>query len=422
LSLPLISVEGLGKKYRIQHQQNGARYLALRDVIAQKLAAPFRRRPGGEVPASEDFWALREVSFEVGEGDVLGIIGRNGAGKSTLLKILSRITEPTEGRAVLRGRAASLLEVGTGFHPELTGRDNIFLNGSILGMSRVEITRKFDEIVEFAGTGQFLDTPVKRYSSGMYVRLAFAVAAHLDPEILIIDEVLAVGDAEFQRKCLGKMGDVARSGRTVLFVSHHLATVENLCRTAVLLDRGRVTASGPAHDVIAAYASDPTSRRGSERLLDRVDRQGNGAVRFAAVTLRAGDGRKIDALTAGAAAIFEIAFQNTAAVAQRSLHVSIGINNALGQRVTTWSTSYVGGDLPATPAGDFVLQVRLPKVALIPGSYTYNLFATVKSDTADWLIPGGGFDVEPGDFYGSGQLPGTRDAAFISEHAFTVVS
>ena len=235
----MIAVENLGKCYRIGHQHGGRGYRALRDVIAQKFKAPF-----GRTSQDEEFWALRDVSFSVDAGGVLGIIGRNGAGKSTLLKVLSRITEPTTGRLTLDGRVASLLEVGTGFHPELTGRENISLNGAILGMSRAEIARKFDEIVAFAEVEQFLDTPVKRYSSGMYMRLAFAVAAHLESEILVIDEVLAVGDAAFQRRCLGKMGEVADSGRTVLFVSHNLNAVETLCTSALCLDRGRVTEHG----------------------------------------------------------------------------------------------------------------------------------------------------------------------------------
>src|SRR5882724_6157049 len=232
----IITVENLGKKYRIGHQQAGLGtaaipYTALRDVLTD-LAKNLFRRNGKKAltsdlrsPTSEDFWALKDVSFEVKRGEVVGIIGRNGAGKTTLLKILSRITEPTEGRVTLRGRVASLLEVGTGFHPELTGRENIFLNGAILGMREREIRKKFDEIVAFAEVERFLDTPVKRYSSGMYVRLAFAVAAHLEPEILVVDEVLAVGDAEFQRKCLGKMESVSRSGRTILFVSHNMSAI-----------------------------------------------------------------------------------------------------------------------------------------------------------------------------------------------------
>src|SRR5271165_7202135 len=254
MSDTIISVESVGKRYVLSHKPKGEKYTTLRDVIARKAAAPFRaigekmrarsclngsHSNGSTYPPSngsvENFWALKDVSFEIKQGDVIGIIGRNGAGKSALLKILSRITEPTEGRIRIKGRVASLLEVGTGFHPELTGRENIYLNGAILGMSRVEVKRKFDQIVAFAEVEKFLDTPVKRYSSGMYVRLAFAVAAHLELEILIVDEVLAVGDSAFQAKCMGKMGDVSSSGRTVVFVSHSMAAIRNLCtRVAVL--------------------------------------------------------------------------------------------------------------------------------------------------------------------------------------------
>jgi lipopolysaccharide transport system ATP-binding protein len=241
----VIRAEGLGKKYVIGHEGKRERYVALRDVVARggrnlwrKTADMVRGRAVIAGDTTEDFWALKDVSFEVKRGEVLGIIGRNGAGKSTLLKVLSRITEPSEGRVTIKGRVSSLLEVGTGFHPELTGRENIYLNGAILGMTRAEIRRKFDEIVAFAEVEKFLDTPVKRYSSGMYVRLAFAVAAHLEPEILVVDEVLAVGDAEFQKKCLGKLSAVAGQGRTVLFVSHNMNAVERLCKQVMWLERG----------------------------------------------------------------------------------------------------------------------------------------------------------------------------------------
>jgi lipopolysaccharide transport system ATP-binding protein len=301
----VIKVENLGKKYKIRHQQDQQRYVALRDVIASKATAPLRwlfaqsakskaqsvssnngRSAAPDASrltshatasselrsltsdlrrlASEEFWALRGVSFEVKQGEVLGIIGRNGAGKSTLLKILSRITEPSEGRVRLRGRVASLLEVGTGFHPELTGRENIFVNGAILGMTRAEVKRKFDEIVAFAEVETFLDTPVKWYSSGMHVRLAFAVAAHLDPEILLIDEVLAVGDAEFQKKSLGKMDAVSKSGRTVLFVSHNMAAIATLCSKAVWIVAGRVKSIGPAESVVGNYMEDSVESSSSQ--------------------------------------------------------------------------------------------------------------------------------------------------------------
>src|ERR1039458_9284125 len=237
----VIKIEGLGKKYLLQHQAAGKRYVALRDVLADKAQSLFgNRKPEiGNRNSVEEFWALKDVSFEVQPGEAVGIIGRNGAGKSTLLKLLSRITEPTTGRMRLRGRVASLLEVGTGFHPELTGRENIFLNGAVLGMHRAEIKKKFDEIVDFAEVEKFLDTPVKRYSSGMYVRLAFAVAAHLEPEILIVDEVLAVGDIQFQRKCLGKMEEAAEAGKTVLFVSHNMAAVQRMCSSSIVLLKGK---------------------------------------------------------------------------------------------------------------------------------------------------------------------------------------
>src|SRR5213075_3000587 len=254
MSDAIITVENLGKKYSLRHQRN-ERYTSLRDVIAEKALGFFKNlKSGNGVSVSkEDFWALKDINFEVRTGEVLGIIGRNGAGKSTLLKILSRITEPTEGRVRIKGRVASLLEVGTGFHPELTGRENIYLNGAILGMTRAEIKRKFDEIVAFSEVERFLDTPVKRYSSGMNVRLAFAVAAHLEPEILVIDEVLAVGDMEFQKKCLGKMGEVAREGRTVIFVSHNMAAVQSLCSRAIWLDEGVVKEDGSAGMVVSNY-------------------------------------------------------------------------------------------------------------------------------------------------------------------------
>jgi lipopolysaccharide transport system ATP-binding protein len=268
----VIHAEGLGKAYLIGHQGRRERYTALRDVLAKQARGMWsatRRALRGQMVVNgqetEEFWALRDVSFEVKQGEVVGIIGRNGAGKSTLLKILSRITEPTKGRVALRGRVASLLEVGTGFHPELTGRENIFLNGAILGMTRAEIKRKFDEIVAFAEVEKFLDTPVKRYSSGMYVRLAFAVAAHLEPEILVIDEVLAVGDAEFQKKCIGKMGQVASQGRTILFVSHNMSAVQSICGRAILLVHGRAESDGEPWTVVRNYLKSSTGTQSFTR-------------------------------------------------------------------------------------------------------------------------------------------------------------
>jgi len=291
----VIRAEGLGKKYAIGHQAERARYVAFRDVVSRNVKTFLRTstdllrgRPIVAGDELEEFWALKDLTFEVRRGEVVGIIGRNGAGKSTLLKILSRITEPSAGRVEIVGRVASLLEVGTGFHPELAGRENILLNGAILGMTRAEIRRKFDEIVEFAGIERFLDTPVKRYSSGMYVRLAFAVAAHLDPEILVIDEVLAVGDAEFQKKCLGKMAEVAKGGRTVLFVSHNMGAVTRLCSHAILLSSGRLELAGDTASVAALYMNSDMGSVASQTWNDPRQRPGDDVARLHAVTVRQG--------------------------------------------------------------------------------------------------------------------------------------
>src|SRR5678810_1400623 len=264
MSTPVINVRGLGKAYRIG--MINPKHTNFRETVMELAKTPFKRlRRYNEDWSSDEpdtYWALKDVSFEVGQGEVLGVIGRNGAGKSTLLKLLSRITDPTEGRVRIKGRVASLLEVGTGFHPELTGRENIFLNGAILGMSRAEIKNKFDEIVAFAEIEKFLDTPVKRYSSGMYLRLAFAVAAHLEPEILVVDEVLAVGDAEFQRKCLGKMNDVAQQGRTVLFVSHNMSAILRLTQEAIVLKKGQLLMRGPTQEAVDYYLSSGQAQAG----------------------------------------------------------------------------------------------------------------------------------------------------------------
>ncbi|PQP35846.1 ABC transporter ATP-binding protein [Desulfobacteraceae bacterium SEEP-SAG9] len=279
MSDTIIRVENLGKKYLIKHQQQG-NYTALRDVITdkvkslgKKIISPWNHKRSSTYSTTEEFWALKDISFKVKQGEVIGIIGRNGAGKSTLLKIISRITEPTKGRIRINGRVASLLEVGTGFHPELTGRENIFLNGAILGMGKAEIKRKFDEIVTFAEVEKFLDTPVKRYSSGMYVRLAFAVAAHLEPEILVVDEVLAVGDASFQKKCLGKMHEVAGEGQTVIFVSHNMGAVQQLCTRAILIDGGKIIKDSNVSESVAIYLSTAIKQSGGNHNLLKFPRK-----------------------------------------------------------------------------------------------------------------------------------------------------
>src|ERR1700752_416395 len=305
---PMIKAEGLAKQYRVGTSEPS--YRTLRDAIAGAAVAPFkllsrsRRSSRGET-----VWALDGVSFDAQPGEVIGIIGRNGAGKSTLLKVLSRITEPTRGRADLYGRVSSLLEVGTGFHPELTGRENVYLNGAILGMARTEIKRKFDEIVAFSGIEKFIDTPVKWYSSGMYLRLAFSVAAHLEPEILIVDEVLAVGDASFQRKCLNKMQSVSEQGRTVLFVSHDMTAVTRLCPRAILLDHGKVLSDGPAHDVVSAYLTSGVGTTAARVWDDPASAPGNDITRLRAVRVRTEDGRVTDAVDIRRSIGIEIEFE-----------------------------------------------------------------------------------------------------------------
>ncbi|GIU93818.1 MAG: ABC transporter [Gaiellaceae bacterium] len=298
-----IVVEELGKRYRIGQLQSA--YGTLRDALAEGAARIVRRE---RKPTYEEIWALRDVSFEVTEGEVLGVLGRNGAGKSTLLKILTRITNPTTGTATIRGRVGSLLEVGTGFHPELTGRENIFLNGSILGMKRKEILRKFDEIVEFAGVEKFIDTPVKRYSSGMSVRLAFAVAAHLEPEILLVDEVLAVGDAEFQRRCLGRMEDISMTGRTVLFVSHNMQTLTALCNRAIWLDQGAIVRDGKSSEVVAQYLQAGFGTGSQREWPDVETAPGNQYVRMRFVRV-VQDGRVVDAVDVRRPVGIEIGFR-----------------------------------------------------------------------------------------------------------------
>jgi len=289
---PIIKAQNVSKQYRLGASQSS--YGTLRDALASTVRASFGRKKQ-DPEKEETIWALRDVSFEIDPGEVVGIIGRNGAGKSTLLKILSRITEPTTGRVELYGRVGSLLEVGTGFHPELTGRENIFLNGVIMGMKREEIERKFDEIVAFAEVSKFLDTPVKRYSSGMYIRLAFAVAAHLEPEILIVDEVLAVGDTSFQRKCLDKMNEVSRHGRTVLFVSHNMPAVTRLCDRTILLDEGTILKDGPSHQVVSAYLKSGLGTTAVREWSDRTRAPGNDVVRLIAVRIRTEDNETRDA-------------------------------------------------------------------------------------------------------------------------------
>lgn len=366
---PVIQVEGLGKRYVLAHV---ARQDTLRDTLAQGARGFFRRWTRPNQPQAEEFWALRDVSFAVNRGDVVGIIGRNGAGKSTLLKILSRITEPTVGRVRLRGRVASLLEVGTGFHPELSGRENIFLNGAVLGMSRAEIARKFDEIVAFAEIERFLDTPVKHYSSGMYVRLAFAVAAHLEPEILIVDEVLAVGDAAFQKKCLGKMETVARGeGRTVLFVSHNLSAMRELCRTGVLLAAGRVVAEGSINRVLSQYTG-LMGRRAQYTRPAPAPHAPQPDTWFERVAITDADGVMVESRAAGETVWLEIELRTRTGL--KDVQIAARISTQEGVAVLTTANTDITRQGSRLDAGHYLFRAPLPEW-LAPGFYSITVAA-----------------------------------------------
>jgi ABC-type polysaccharide/polyol phosphate transport system ATPase subunit len=374
---PAVIVSSLGKRYRI-----GApvvRPRTLKEAISSAAAAPLRnlahlRRLSrfGESDEADVIWALRDVSFELAHGEVLGVIGNNGAGKSTLLKILSRITKPTTGRARVAGRVGSLLEVGTGFHPELTGRDNVYLNGSILGMNRAHIARKFDEIVEFAGVRRLIDTPVKRYSSGMYLRLAFAVAAHLEPDVLLMDEVLAVGDAEFQEKCLTHMGGVARQGRTVLFVSHNLSAVRRLCTRAVLIQDGRIAADGGTADVVSRYVSTTGCAQPDQWMdLSFARHGGSGIARFVAASYTSGAAETGCLAYPGGPLEFRAVIQATTGVAR----VTIGftLRDQYGTILMSGSTG-ARGSVTSLREGASAWAFRIPALCLNPGTYLVDLW------------------------------------------------
>jgi lipopolysaccharide transport system ATP-binding protein len=380
MSGPVISVEHLSKKYLVGHQRQRAHgYLQLREEATRHVRNAARKAldmargrqivQGDEV---EEFWALRDVSFEVNEGEVLGIIGRNGAGKSTLLKILSRITEPTEGRITIRGRVASLLEVGTGFHPELSGRENIFLNGAILGMTRAEVRRKLDEIVAFAEVEKFLDTPVKRYSSGMYVRLAFAVAAHLEPEILIVDEVLAVGDVEFQKKCLGKMSEVSHSGRTVIFVTHNLGSMVFLSTTAVLLASGKLTRAGDPRSVVAEYIAQ--MRSGTRNLIIQPT---HSALSLVDAWTHDISGTRSDCFDSDEEILLSIAY----VVNEEVDDYRIGFKLTGSDYGVIMTSTTADATPPPQGIGQHTVQCRIPRNFLAPGEYTISVAADIPMKT-----------------------------------------
>jgi lipopolysaccharide transport system ATP-binding protein len=392
----VVRVENLAKRYQ------------LGELSRKTFVADWRRKLFGGVEqddAAGVYWALRDVSFDVNQGEVIGILGRNGAGKSTLLKILSSITAPTRGSIKLKGRIASLLEVGTGFHQELSGRDNVYLNGAILGMSRREVTAKFDEIVAFSGVEQFLDTPVKRYSSGMRVRLAFAVAAHLEAELLMIDEVLAVGDASFQAKCLGKIGEVAGSGRTVLFVSHNAATVESLCKRGIVLQAGKVAFDGTQTDALRYYAEANAVQ--GVNLRDRTDRTGTGEIRVVNVEVRNENGRPVHAVKCGDDIAVWLHFENPKDAQFPHLNARINVRTQLGVPVFTQSSTLTGNEFGVLPkSGAFVCKI--PRLPLPPATYriTVQISPTYRrAEMIDMIEDALEVTVEDGNFFGTGMVP-----------------
>ena len=398
MTVPAIQVEGISKLYQLAHESNRHRTFA--EVLADMAKSPLRRlrQLQGNDKSMEDFWALRDVSFNVNPGEIVGIVGRNGAGKSTLLKVLSRIIEPTSGRAVMRGRVASLLEVGTGFHPELSGRENIYLNGSILGMKKREIDAKFDEIVAFAEVERFLDTAVKRYSSGMYVRLAFAVAAHLEPEILIIDEVLAVGDAEFQKKCLGKMKDVASGGgRTVLFVSHNMVAVRTLCDRGVLLSGGSVELVDTAEAVVGVYGA------GAEASGATVTFAPQGTpLRMTEVSLLV-DGAPAATAPMGSSLVLRVGF--AADIAIKHPRFGYVIQTADGNQILNSNNRYQPSPSYDLPVSSGAIECDLGNPPLMPGRYAVSLWFGDMVGDQHIELEAMVFDVTERDLWGIGQLP-----------------
>jgi len=392
----VIKSENIGKMYTIGHQAENGRYTALRDVLMQNARNLWNKTKDlatgkaiiqGET--MEEVWALKDVSFEIRRGEAVGIIGRNGAGKSTLLKVLSRITEPSTGRVTIKGRVASLLEVGTGFHPELSGRENIYLNGTIMGMTRVEIKKKFDEIVAFAEVEKYLDTPVKRYSSGMYVRLAFAVAAHLEPEILVVDEVLAVGDFAFQKKCLGKMGDVAKEGRTVLFVSHNMEAIAQLCTRGVCLDKGTVTFGGNAKDAVEHYLKNTRYERSRDidlSLYKRREHVFNSPFRIIKLKLLGGNDQLLYKI--GEPILFEIAYRCNSIIS--GLRIGLGINTLMGQRLCTFHSPV---DSAILSSGRNQIGLRVDTAQLKPGTYTIDVGARSGKVDYDAIVGIASFEI-----------------------------
>jgi lipopolysaccharide transport system ATP-binding protein len=411
-----IRVEKLSKQYTIAVGRS--RHDTLRDQIMYGLKSMFHRNghPSSVSPHTDTFGALKDVSFEVKQGEVVGIIGRNGAGKSTLLKILSRITEPTSGFADIHGRVGSLLEVGTGFHGEMTGRENIYLNGAILGMKKAEIDRKFDAIVDFSEVARFIDTPVKRYSSGMYVRLAFAVAAHLETEILLADEVLAVGDVEFQRKCLAKMGEVAKQGRTVLFVSHNVGTVLNLCPRVIFLQSGQLVYDGPAESTIKKYLA-YLSSKSADGLDNNPGRSGNGAIRVVGARILNEVNQASSHLVAGRPASFEFRYKNMTGE-RRAANLAFAIYNQLGVAVSWFDFSLSYGFIERLGSGG-LFTCHIPNLPLPIAQYYVNIKLEVNGEEADFVPHALVFNVDNSNFFKNGRTPELRCGTCLIQHAWS---
>ncbi|MDQ8184959.1 ABC transporter ATP-binding protein [Pelagicoccus sp. SDUM812002] len=391
---PIIRVENISKAFRLGVLGAGS----LREDVASWWYQ--MRNKGARRELASDFWALQDLSFEVKPGEVVGIVGHNGAGKSTLLKILSRITEPTSGRIVMNGRVGSLLEVGTGFHPELTGRENVYLNGAILGMSRKEVDRKFDEIVEFAECARFIDTPVKRYSSGMRVRVAFAVAAHLEPEILVIDEVLAVGDAAFQEKCIGKMESVAEEGRTILFVSHNMGTIRQLCQRAIVLQNGRVTADGDASEAVSQYLQDMEKGVNEAFSENNPKRKLRGKARFTDLLILSKEGLPVQDLIAGETVHFDLSFESGG----EPIHsIRLDIWNDFGVVATQLSTRFL--EMGTIDQERGTLRFTIESLPLTRGRYRISAVCHCHEDLSDLVPNAAVFSVSGGSIHSSGISP-----------------
>lgn len=392
---PIIEINNVSKKFRINENQQS--YVSLRDSLTNVFKKGLSNK-------KEDFWALKEVSFNLMPGDTMGIIGKNGAGKSTLLKVLSRITPPTSGSIKVRGRIASLLEVGTGFHPELSGRENVFLNGSILGMKRAEIKHKFDEIVEFSGVSKFIDTPLKHYSSGMQLRLAFAVAAFLENEILIIDEVLAVGDAEFQKKCMGKMQDVSKSGRTIVFVSHNMLALQSLCKTSAFLEKGKLISVGNTNDIIHKYLQ--TGKNNTVQLSDIKDRQGSQDIKLTKWYLKDSSNQIIESpvINQPFSLNFEYITANGKTSSLKNVHVSVALKGLFEEPICIFNSSVKNEDFLSIPERG-VFSCDINGLPIYPGSYTLTVYCKANDTTADWIQNAGELEVTESNIYGTGKLP-----------------